>query len=92
MVRKADILFKIISKGMRTKWSNRYATKNSGCAFKTSASSGFPLSKKKQRTQAQGSIAKVIKSLKQPPIKRRRLLIKWTRLLHIRLKEGNIRF
>lgn len=28
MVRKANILFRIISKGRRNKWSNLYATKN----------------------------------------------------------------
>lgn len=28
MVRKANILFRIISKGMRNKWSDHYATEN----------------------------------------------------------------
>lgn len=28
MVRKANILFRIISKGMRRKWNNHYATEN----------------------------------------------------------------
>lgn len=39
-----------------------------------------------------GSITELIKGLIQPPIKKWRLLIKWTRLLQIkeRIKEDNI--
>lgn len=58
---------------MKSKWSNHYATKNPWQAFnlKTSASSSLSLSKRnKELRKAQRSAAKIIKGLKQTPIKK----------------------